>query len=370
MNNIIYLSIALKILGYGGPWVLLIILLIIVFRNPETVQKWSVLFWKIIRFFWRKAEKYIITNDIEGRVNNFAKNLGKDLTNYEPLGIQVEWVMSNMDRDSFFKENKLIIKMHEHQDQDRNFVNASMVFISKYVLRKLKKYISKSQQESIDLFIAKKLFSKEKPHVLDTFFEEYFSLKIGDNKKIAALMEKYHIIDKVGLFFPTLITELTFLGEKVFFKLRRDSIIKVVTQLISFLENYANREIGDEKTPLEFEGIYCRCGFIIIAKHFKVGDIDPYINWVKKLLERKIEDIYLIGPDYEKNYKFVCVLTNKIERELHLQKYSEKRYKSKIMVHGERKQVDTYLTLLRSPEILRYYDEEYQKKYMGASTTS
>lgn len=268
--NVIAEFIGLKEIGLGTGWILFFIILYIAFRNPEKIQKWSVLFWTIVRFFWHEAEKYIITNDIEGRINDFSKYIGKDFVNYEPIGIRIQWIKQGEDRDSLFKDNKLIIRMREHQDQDKNFVNASMVFISKYVLRKVKKYISKSQKESIDLYIAEKLYKREKPRVLDVFFEEVFSLKIDANKKIATLIEKYHIIDKVGLFFPALITELTFLGEKVYFKLRRDPIIKEVAQLIDYLENYANRELGDEKTPLVFEGIYCRCGIMIIAKRFKV----------------------------------------------------------------------------------------------------
>lgn len=373
MNDMIAIAIAFKILQFGVPWILLILFAYMVFCHPEKVQKWSVLFWKIVRYFWREAEKYIIANDIEGRVNDFSKNMSKELVNFEPIGVQIQWVKDGEDRDHFFRDNKLIIRMREHKNQDKNFVYASMVFISKYVLRKVKKYISKSQKESIDLYIAKRLYNREKARVLDEFFEDFFALKIDANKKIATLIEQYHVIDKVGLFFPALITELTFLGEKVYFKLKRDPIIKEVTQLIKYLENYANRELGDEKTPLVFEGIYCRCGIMIIAKRFKViqiGDIEPYVKYIKKLLERKIEDIYLIGPDYEKNLKFIDEISYKLQEEMGLQKYHHKKYKSRIIIHGERKEVDTCLVLLRSREILRYYDEEYQNKYIEASTES
>ena len=142
------------------------------------------------------------------------------------------------------------------------------------------------------------------------------------------------MIDKVGLFLPALITELTFLGEKVYFNLKRDSIITEVTALIDYLENYANRELGDEKTPLVFEGTYCRCGIMIIAKRYKVieiGDIKPYVDHVKKLLERKIEDIYLIGPAYEENIEFIDEISDKLQEDIGMQRYHEKKYESRII---------------------------------------
>lgn len=218
------------------------------------------------------------------------------------------------------------------------------------------------------MYIGKKLFEQEKLRVLDKFFEDYFSLAVNTSKKIAQLIEKYNIIDKAGLFFPVLVTELTFLGEKVFFKRKDDLIIKEVTNFIEFLKNYANREIGEEKLLKTFEGAYCRSGIMIIARWFKVGDIKPYIKYAKKLIDKKIEDIYLIGPDYEKNVRFINEISSEIQKCLNLEKYMSKKYRAKIKIHGERKQVNNYLVLLRNPEAIRYYDEEYQKKFMVSSS--
>jgi len=125
----------------------------------------------------------------------------------------------------FFKANRLIIRMRQHIDQDKNFVNATMTFISRAFLTKAKKYLSPTQRESLDLFVGRKLFEKEKPHIVDKFFEDYFSPRALTSDKIMELLEKYEIIDKVGLFFPVLVQELTFLGEKVFYRPKNGSII-------------------------------------------------------------------------------------------------------------------------------------------------
>lgn len=333
---------------------------------PEKIQKWMVFVWKVIRLFWEKAEKKIVSNDIEGRVNEFSRELKKELPDCEPIGIKIQWVEEGQNPEQFFRENRLIIRMRKHQNQNKNFVYASMVFISEAILKKVKTYISKTQRESIDLFIAKKLFEKEKPKVLDEFFSEYLSVKINESDKIAELVGRYDVIDKAGLFFPILVQELTFLGEKVFLKKREDRIIVEVTKFIEYLNDYANRELGEDVQP--FLGAYCRCAIMIIAKKLKreMGNIRPYVNYISELVHNKMESIYLIGASTKDNVMFMDKIINDIQTKNILEKYSEKIYRASIKVHGERRPVSTYLVLLRNPKAIRMIDEEYQEKYIQA----
>jgi len=256
--------------------------------------------------------------------------------------------------------------MRKHPNQNKNFVNASMIFISKLLLTKVKKYLSKSQKESIDLYVAKKLFNKERSEIIDQFFEDYFSVKALSNDKIMELIEKYEIIDKVGLFYPVLIQELNFLGEKIFYKPKSFNIIKDVKSFINFLVKYADRDIGEEEIPKNFEGTYCRCGIVIIARSEKIaiGDIKPFINYLKKLLDYKLENIYLIGSAQKITREFIDKISLEVQNNFNLYRYFSKTYNAQIKINGERKEVKNYLVLLRSNEIFSYYDEEYQKKFI------
>lgn len=347
-------------LGGGG------LILFILFLFPEKVEKWSVILWKIIYFLIQRGEKKIVAHDIQASVNEFSKSLKKEIANFEPVGISIRWITEKETPAEFFKENKLIIRMRQHADQNKNFVYASMIFIAKVLLRKTKKYLSPNQTESIDLFVGRKLFEKEKPQIVDQFFEEYFSPKALSSDKIMELVEKYEIIDKVGLFFPVLVQELTFLGEKVFYKPRSDKIITEVIAFINFLQKYAEREVGEEKTPQNFEGAYCRCGIVIIASQLKreIGDLNPFIVYIKKLAERRLENIYLIGSASKENRNFIDQISKEIQRKFRLQKYTSREFKAKIKIKGERKEVDNYLILHRSSETTRYYDKEYQDRFV------
>lgn len=350
------------IIFLGGSGLILVIL----FLFPEKIEKWSVMLWKIIYFLIKRGEKKIVAHDIQGRVNEFSKSLKKEIVNLEPVGISIQWVTEKETPSEFFKDNKLIIRMRQHVDQNKNFVYASMVFISKALLTKTKKYISQSQRESVDLFVGRKLFEKEKPRIADRFFEDYFAPNALYSSKIMELLEKYEIIDKVGLFFPVLVQELTFLGEKVFYKPRSEKIIAEVTGFINFLQKYAEREVGDQTTPLNFEGAYCRCGIVIVAKSLKreIGALTPFIRYIQSLIEKKLENIYLIGSATKENRNFIDRISKEVQKEFQLQSYMTKEFRAKIKINGERKEVDNYLILFRSSETLRYYDKEYQEKFV------
>lgn len=83
---------------------------------------------------------------------------------------------------------------------------------------------------------------------MDAFVQTYLrdGLEMGSIDKLYAKFEK---IDTSGLFFPVFITEMTFLGEKIFGKgVNRNKIYNEVDALISFLLTLANRK--QENTPI------------------------------------------------------------------------------------------------------------------------
>ena len=272
-------------------------------------------------FICKRLTKYgskkIVKYDIQSKINTFTKVLAKEMANYEPVGINIQWVDKDETATDFFKDNKLVIRMryHQDQDQDKNFVLASMVFISRSILTKAKKYMSDNQKESLDLFIGKKLCQRERPRISEKFFEEFLGPKTDSNKRIVELLDKYELIDRVGIFYSVLAQELNFMGGKVFSLPRSAKIIEEIAHFINFLEEYANREIGDDSVKTEFEGKYCRCGIAIVAKSFKtrLGDITPYVNYISSLIDRKIESIYLIGPATVENQQFLEKISLEIQ---------------------------------------------------------
>lgn len=341
-----------------------LVVLIVVFLYPEKVEKWAVLFYRLASYLFNVGEKRIVAHDIQGRVNDFSKRLAGNLPGTTPIGVKVEWVTEDETPESFFGKDRVVIRMRQHRDQDKNFVYAGMAFISTTVLPRCKKYLSRTQKEAIDLHVARRLLEAEKPAVIDRFVEEFFSERAISNARLMELLEKYNIIDTAGLFFPVLAQELRFLGQKVFYGPKKQGVIQEVKRFIEFLVVYAQRETGDEDISQTFDGTYCRCGIVIVGKPAKVraGDWKPYVGYMRILVEtRKLESIYILGPVSREHRLFVDEISKEATAQLNLSQVYNRTYKRQIKVMGEQRKVSTLIVCLRVPTERRYFGEDYQK---------
>lgn len=327
--------------------------------HPEKFEKFSSYLWKWIRFFYRGAEKQYIRHDIQGRVNDFVSNkLTKELTNFEPIKIKIEWVNEDQTKEDFISNGQIVVRMRQSDNQNKNFVNASMVFVAQNLLVKAKRYISQKQKESIDLFACKKLFEDEKHEIIDQFVQTFLIDKTEDDK-ISNYFDKYDLIDKAGLFFPVFIQEMTFLGEKVFAKRKDDTIIKEVNNLIEFLEKYSQRTIGEEEIPKEFHGVYCNFSIMIIGKSFKVNlqGKNPYINVLGNHCKNKIQTLYLIGSTKHKDFIDDVAKDTISKNEYEI--FNTKKYNSIINYDdGTSRTVQTYLVVLRYKNPETYFNSK------------
>jgi len=357
MSEFINLLGSIKIVfGYGISGVLSFLAIYWLFF-PEKAQIASSQLYKILRKVFKSAEKKYITYDIEGRVNDYVNNfLSREIKDFSSINISLNWINDQETEDSFFQKDKLVIRMRMSDNQNQNFVNSTMIFIAQNILTKAKKYISDKQKESIDLFIAKKLFEEEKGEIMHQFVSDYLSIKT-DDEKIGTFFEKYHFIDRAGLFFPVFIQEMSFLGEKVFAHRKDETIYKEVNGLVDFLDNYSLRRVGDNTIPTSFNGFYCKFGIMIVGLSSRVKNEgqEPYINHLKHLKSSGVETIYLIGDIKNKDFMNILIENLCVEG-FDFSLYNNKEYTATITYQDERKKKkDNYLIVLRKNEIEHYF---------------
>lgn len=365
MEQFLFLLLS-TLLGMGGVTGLVLLGVLLALKYPDQTQKWLAYFYRLLSIVWKGAEKKIISHDLEGRVNAFARSLGQVVPNLDPTGVTVQWIEEGETPDQFFSDNRLVLRLRQHRNQDRNFVNASLVFIAHTVLVRAKKYMSSPQMESLDLFVAKKLFEKEKPGVVDEFYAEHFAPRVEANDKIMELVEKYNVIDKFGFFSPVFVQEMTFLGQKVFFRKRTNEVIVEIYKLIDFLEAHANRPLGQD-VEVEFEGKYSRCAIMIVARKFKLqlGHLHPYVNRVESCIERRIESVYMIGPDSSENVAFIEAIGGQVLAK-GMRFCFDRRYTAWVVHWEGHKRIErpTYIVLYRHREATHYFDEEYFQRFI------
>lgn len=286
------------ILGaFGGAGAVVILL----FLFPEKVEKWWSLFWlllaKRVPQLVRFAHRRYVQHDFQSRVNEFTKELSRQAPYLETEKVLLDWADEGVTRESFFRDDKVILRLRRDDPHDENFVHAALLFVSESLLMRAKRYVSRSHRESVDLYVTSKMIEREKPHVLDIYLREYLHPQTADaSSKVAGYIDAYEKMDRTGVFFPLFLQELQFLGNKVFGKRQDDRIIVEVNTLIDRLTRFAARK-REEEIDLTLAGDYCRHAIVIVGKAHKLTEgADLWASYIRRyILPTAVETLYLVG---------------------------------------------------------------------------
>jgi len=253
-------------------------------RYPHKFETFVVWLHSVLKDFINYSEYTYVKYDIQSKLNSYIKSAREKVPQIETTKAKIEWADENQTKENFLRNGQLVIRMQKSDNQNRNIINASMAFVSSGYLKKAKTYIAKYQREAIDLFVCYDILKNEKREILDQFAQDYLQNAMT-NEKIGDFFEKFMDIDKAGIFFPILIQELTFFGEKVFTKLRnKGQVYEQVKNLVIYLYRYANRKLN-ENIPTNFDGQYSKFAIRIVGKSVVINSEGSrvYKNNLKKL---------------------------------------------------------------------------------------
>ena len=326
--------------------------------NPEKFEKWAAIFAWAVSGIWEHTDYFATKFEIQGRVNSFVAALEASTTITFPR-ISLRWTARGKD-EIVWEEGQAIIVMRDRNHRSKNFIHAAYLFTAEALLKKSARHLSKTQKTSLDLFSTKLILEKERKSSVEQFMSEYFVPELDKNQAVPRLIQQYVHIERLGVFFPILIQELTYLGSKVFLSKPSSEVIDEVKLLIDFLEKFAQREVGDLKTPDTFAGKYMRCAIRIVASKpvRERGDITSHKERINYCVQGKFENIYIIGNGDLKNRQFMddvagaCLSENES-----LEKVRDYQFKGQIKIQGNLTNVSTYLIHLHNPSAVKYLYE-------------
>lgn len=296
INIYIILPVSIFCLAAGGGIVWFI------FTHPAILDKWASFFYRLLKIIYKEADKRFVKYNIQSIINGFITKLNADVPNLDAQRISIDWIDEKTTPETFLKSGTLVLRMQKSINQNQNIVNATYTFVSREVLKKTKTYLASHQKDAIDLFVSYKALEKAGHDIMDAFVQTY--LRGGlDKASVDKLYAKFESIDACGLFFPVYITEMTFLGEKIFGKgVNRNKIYKEVDDLVSFLLTLANRKTG-EYSNMEHVGEYSKFAIRIVGKQNKIENEGKriYINNIRQITQ-PIETLYLMGNSYNKEF--------------------------------------------------------------------
>ncbi|ETB63822.1 TPA: hypothetical protein DIC38_02220 [Candidatus Nomurabacteria bacterium] len=286
--------------GLGIPTIVGVYL----YKHPDETEKWLAIIFKLLNKIW-KGFKYEATKyEVQSKVNSFVETLNNNSATNFPK-ISIKWAGRNQEEVIWEKE-KIILVMRDKKHKVKNLVHASHLFVSETLLRRSKVHITKSQKVSLDLFSVKLILEKASPEALEYFISSYFIPQLNKHDKVSDFIKQYINIEKVGLFFPILVQELTFLGNTIYIEKPNEAITKEIKEFTDFLENFSKRQVGDMTLPETFTGKYIRCAVRIIATKGvrEARKIEGRRKIIESWIQNGYPNIYLVGNIDNRNFMY------------------------------------------------------------------
>ena len=303
----------LRQLGVTVPWMLLLGGGLVLFFYPDKIEQWSALLWKawskilrLLGFAFNYAQKQYVKHDLQSRVNAFVRRFDREVPTGSGRKCRVEWVDPATPRKSFIANDRVVLCLRREDPEDHNFIHGAYLFVSSCLVLKAKRYVSPSFREALDLFMCSKLLKRERPELVGVFVDEYLHPKTDSKtSRVGEHVDDFAIIDDAGLFSPTVVQELEYLGNKVFGNRNDARIMADVSGLVALMKSFGLREVGVDEAETDFNGSYCRFGIVIVGKPLKLRSqsFGPYVNYIRKhLVPSGVETIYLLSRSQNKAY--------------------------------------------------------------------
>lgn len=284
--------------SYGltaGSIILVVIVVVIAATKPENFKILFGYFWQLLagpfKFFRKKAIRF----QIEGPLTKALKRISKELPEMDIPDLKINWVNSD-NIQTKLKEGKAIIKLKYDNDNSRNVIKATSIYVKDAFLVNSKPYLSENFIKAIDLTVTKKILLnsdiKNKGNIIPIFINE----NKNENNEVFEKCEKLEEIDDNGLFTRVILRELNSLGEKQFGRTPKVEHHIESEEFLDFIYSVVTREY-DDNTPLVYNKKVFKVGFLLVAKaetYIKYG-LEAYYRRIRLGLASGVKTFYLLA---------------------------------------------------------------------------
>lgn len=268
--------------GLTGLFVgILIYLLVIAPEKGEIVAGWLA---KLVAWTGKRAEKTATAMAIQGKIDSFIKAIDTEVRGLLPYGVKIKWVSPEIDKEAFIKENKVVIILSYHQNQDENLSKATALYMSKAVIPEARPHIDEKLSNAIDLMMTKKALYNfvEARSSFDHYIRNVLRPQTASDATLKEYCESIDATDERGLFTRILLRELLELGRRRAGTTETGDTVFEANEFVKHLKKIAEKERGQDVDP-NFLKRHIRASIILVARPEKVEyGQEPYINAVEK----------------------------------------------------------------------------------------
>lgn len=268
--------------GLIGLFIAILIYLLVI--NPEKGEIIGGWLAKFLVWTGKKAEKRATAIAIQGKINSFTKAIDTEVRGLLPYSLKIKWISPKTNKEAFIKENKVVIMLSYHNNQDENLSKATTLYMSKAVIPEARPHIDKKLSNAIDLMMTKKALYNfvEARSSFDHYIKNVLRPQTASDTTLKEYCKSIDITDEHGLFTRILLRELLELGRKRAGITETGNTVFEANEFVKHLKKIAEKEPGQDVDP-NFLKKHIRVSIILVARSEKVEyGQRPYIHAIEK----------------------------------------------------------------------------------------
>lgn len=287
----------------GPAWiVILVIIIVVIFLNPEKVEYWGSKFLNLFSWIGEKPRKKQVEKTLRSNVLKAVKDSNKEIEEVMPYDIKIEWVKEDR-RDTFLEGDKVVLCMDNKRNVTQNIVFAINSFVNTALLPDERTCVDENTHQASCLVMTRKLLLTAYEEGATYFFENILKEATEINSDLKSSVQKLIALDEGGLFVQVMLREIKTRSNEVLWREDNASFIKETENFVGFLYKIAVRKTGDFKTVLDFNKRFYKVGIILVA-HYGTYDRYGEDSYIKRfdqhILEGK-DSVYLMAKNEKMN---------------------------------------------------------------------
>lgn len=278
-----------------GFFVWLIIYLFVLHQEKgENVVGWLA---SLIAWASKKAERAATANRIQGKVDSFIVAINTEVEGLLPFGLKVRWISPDLSKEAFIENDRVVVMLSHHGNQDENLAKATMLYMNKAVIPEARPHIDQKLGQAIDLMMTKKaLFSFiEARSSMSHFVNTVLRPQTDRDSELKEACGVIDTIDERGLFTRVFLKELMELG------IRRAGITETgdtvfeTNEFTKLLKRIAEKERGVNVDPTFIKN-NIKVSIVMVARQENI-DLGPdiYLRKIEELMRKSVRTFYIFA---------------------------------------------------------------------------
>jgi len=279
--------------------------------NPDKGER--IAGWMSRLFAWgsKKAERTATSRNIRSKIESFIKSIDTEVKDLLPYGLKIKWLSPETTKEAFIEEDRVVIMLNYHQNQDENLSKTTLLYINKALIPDARPHIHKKLTRAIDLMMTKKaLFSFiEARSALNHFIDSVLRPESDSDTELKELCSVIDLIDERGLFTRILLRELMELGIKRAGVTETGDTVHETNEFTKMLKRISEKEKGKDVDPTFLKN-NIRVSIIFVARPEKVtaNRTKPYLDVVNSKLKKSVHTFYIFARG-DRNISFAKSVT-------------------------------------------------------------